>query len=120
MAKKKKNNRFIKYWRGEESLVFSFWVVLTLGLGALSIPLIYMSSKGDAWVDTLSTGPVLFLILYVIFFYSTAVYVYVGLWRSASKYIELKKKKKLSALWGYVTYVWMVLAIIRMIREFFR
>ena len=118
--KKKKNKKFIKYWRGEESLVFSFWVVLTLGLGALSIPLIYMSLKGDAWVDTLSTGPVLFLILYVIFFYSTVVYVYVGLWRSASKYIERKKRKKQSAFWGYVTYVWMILAIINIIREFFR
>ena len=120
MAKKKKNNRFIKYWRGEESLVFSFWVVLTIGLSALAIPLVYMSSKGDAWIDTLSTGSALFLLHYTIFFYSTAVYVYVGLWRSASKYIELKKKKKLSAFWGYATYVWMVLAIIRVIGEFFR
>ena len=81
---------------------------------------IYMSLKGDAWVDTLSTGPVLFLILYVIFFYSTVVYVYVGLWRSASKYIERKKRKKQSAFWGYATYVWMILAIINIIREFFR
>ena len=118
--KKKKNKRFIKYWRGEESLIFSFWVVLTLGLGALSIPLVYMSSKGDIWIDTLSTGSALFLLLYVIFFYIAVVYVYVGVWRSASKYIEQKKKKKQSAFWGYAAYVWMVLAIINIIREFFR
>ena len=120
MAKKKKNKKFIKYWRGEESLVFSFWVVLTIGLGAISIPLIYLSYKGDAWIDTLSTGSALFLVLYTIFFYVAVVYVYVGLWRSASKYIEQKKKKKQSAFWGYATYVWMFLAIINIIREFFR
>ena len=33
---------------------------------------------------------------------------------------KYSKKKKLSAFWGYATYVWMVLAIIRVIGEFFR
>ena len=88
MAKnKKKINRFVNYWRGDESLTFSFWVVYFIGLSVLSAPLIYMDMQGEAFIDSLSTGMVLLFLIATVIFYSAAVYVYVGLYRSASKYI---------------------------------
>jgi hypothetical protein len=115
---KKKINRFINFWRGDESLTFSFWVVYFIGLSILSAPLIYIDIQGEAFIDSMSDGMALLFLIVTFIFYPALVYVYVGLYRSTSKYILLVKKKGKSAIWGYLVYVWMFLSIIRLIREF--
>ena len=112
--KKKEKSGFIKsYWNGEESLGFSFWAIAVLGLTVLSIPMIVIETQGDVFYDKISNFGALLFLAYVIGVIIASVFVYVGLWRSASKYINLKKKKKQSAIWGYLTYVYIVLAVIR-------
>ena len=113
-VKKKEKSGFIKsYWNGEESLGFSFWAISVLGLTVLSIPMIVIETQGDVFYDKISNFGALLFLAYVIGVIIASVFVYVGLWRSASKYINLKKKKKHSAIWGYLTYVYIVLAVIR-------
>jgi len=104
---------FKKYFDGEESLSFSFWVVTVLGLSVLSIPNFIILSKGDEFFNTMSDTSALFYIAYLFLSFAVAIYVYIGLWKCASKYIITKKKNKESATWGYLSYVYIIVSVIR-------
>tara|TARA_Y100000816_G_C25935815_1_gene488079 strand:+ start:341 stop:709 length:369 start_codon:yes stop_codon:yes gene_type:complete len=115
MAKKSKKQNIIKiYWNGDMSLARSFWLVSVVILGVVSIPGYFVT---DAVIDNMGTALSLLLLLWTVFFYVFLVYVYVGLWRSSSKYITYNKKKKKSALWGYVVYTIIVLGVLRGVGE---
>lgn len=115
MAKKSKKQNIIKiYWNGDMSLARSFWLVSVVILGVVSIPSYFVT---DAVIDNMGTALSLFLLFWTVFFYVFLVYVYVGLWRSSSKYITYNKKKKKSALWGYVVYTIIVLGVLRGVGE---
>tara|TARA_B100000401_G_scaffold367371_1_gene265726 strand:- start:852 stop:1220 length:369 start_codon:yes stop_codon:yes gene_type:complete len=115
MAKKSKKQNIVKiYWNGDISLAKSFWLVSVVILGVVSIPSYFVT---DAVIDNMGTALSLFLLFWTVFFYVFLVYVYVGLWRSSSKYITYNKKKKKSALWGYVVYTIIVLGVLRGVGE---
>ncbi len=113
---KKTEGRIAKYWAGKDTLVFSFWGVCFLLLGALYIPLIVLADAADNMsLLFLSLG-----LIYVIFFFAVAVVAYVGCWRSAGSYIKIKLKKNKSAFWGYATYVYLSLSVLRSTIAFFQ
>ena len=115
MAKKSKKQNIVKiYWNGDISLAKSFWLVSVVILGVVSIPSYFVT---DAVIDNMGTALSLFLLFWTVFFYVFLVYVYVGLWRSSSKYITYNKKKKKSALWGYVVFTIIVLGVLRGVGE---
>lgn len=113
---KKTEGRIAKYWAGQETLGFSFWGICFLLLGALYIPLIVLADAAD----TMSGFFLLVGVLYVLFFFVAAVVAYVGCWRSAGFYIKMKLKKKSSAFWGYATYVYLSLSVLRSVVAFFQ
>jgi len=115
MAKKSKKQNIVKiYWNGDMSLARSFWLVSVVILGVVSIPSYFVT---DAVIDNMGTALSLLLLLWTVFFYVFLVYVYVGLWRSSSKYITYNKKKKKSVIWGYVVYTIIVLGVLRGVGE---
>ena len=110
MAKKSKKQNIVKiYWNGDMSLARSFWLVSVVILGVVSIPSYFVT---DAVIDNMGTALSLLLLLWTVFFY-----VYVGLWRSSSKYIIYNKKKKKSVIWGYVVYTIIVLGVLSGVGE---
>ena len=113
---KKTESRIAKYWAGQETLGFSFWGICFLLLGALYIPLIVLADAAD----NMSGFFLLIGLLYLIFFIVAAVIAYVGCWRSAGFYIKMKLKKKSSAFWGYATYVYLSLSVLRSVVAFFK
>ena len=111
--KKKKNNFVKRYWNGEESLAFSFWVISILGLTIISIPNIIVMMQGNNYFDSISNGAAFTYLIYILGVFSATIFAYIGLWRCAGKYILQKKKTKKSAIWGYLTYVYIVLSVIQ-------
>lgn len=111
----KEKNFVKKYLNGEKSLTFSFWIVSVLGLSVLSIPNYIILSKGDQFFETMSDTSALLYIIYILFIFVSSIFIFIGLWKSASNYIKMKKVKKQSALWGYLSYVYIILSIIRSI-----
>ena len=111
---KKKQNNFVKsYWNGEESLAFSFWVISIIGLTIISIPNVIVMMQGDNYFDSMSSGAAFIYLIYVLGVFSVTIFAYIGLWRCAGKYILQKKKTKRSAIWGYLTYIYIVLGVIQ-------
>ena len=111
---KKKQNNFVKsYWNGEESLAFSFWAISILGLTIISIPNVIVMMQGDNYFDSMSSGAAFIYLIYVLGVFSVTIFAYIGLWRCAGKYILQKKKTKRSAIWGYLTYIYIVLGVIQ-------
>ena len=82
----KKNIKDI--WNGEPSLVYSFWVIYVIYTTALQVIGLYLG-KGQ---DNFSTFENLLYILFVVFVFFFFIIASVGTLRSASKYIEVKKK----------------------------
>ena len=111
---KSKQNSFIKrYCNGEETLGFSFWAISVLGLTVISIPNIMVMMQGDSIFDSMSSGAAFLYLIYILGVFAATIFAYIGLWRCAGKYILRKKKNKKSAIWGYLTYVYIVLSVIQ-------
>ncbi len=109
MKKNKKTKNIVStYWNGEISLGKSFWIVATLMLGIYSIPSYIID---DQFISSVSDGMVILIWVYTIFFYVLLIYVYVGLWRSASKYISERTKSKRPTTWGYVTFAVIIMGV---------
>ena len=100
-----------KIWDGNLQLVRTFWLVNVLGSIILGIPLFL----GDLYYSDLNEF-LSFLVIFFIFLYAVYfLFASVATWRSATKYVALKKKKKLKGIWGYVAKVIVVLAVLRSI-----
>ena len=110
----KKNIKDI--WNGEPSLVYSFWVIYVIYTTALQVIGLYLG-KGQ---DNFSTFENLLYILFVVFVFFFFIIASVGTLRSASKYIEVKKKNNSSSFWGRFAQFVIFLAIIKAIIELFK
>ena len=110
----KKNIKDI--WNGEPSLVYSFWVIYVIYTSALQIIGLYLG-KGQ---DNFSTFENLLYILFVVFVFFFFIIASVGTLRSASKYIEVKKKNNSSSFWGRFAQFVIFLAIIKAMIELFK
>lgn len=109
MKKNKKiKNIVFTYWNGDISLVRSFWIVAVVLLTIVSLPSYIIN---DQTISRMSNTVAIGILLWTIFFYIFLIYTYVGLWRSSAKYIKERKKFKRSSLWGYVTYVIIILGV---------
>ena len=110
----KKNIKDI--WNGEPSLVYSFWVIYVIYTTALQVIGLYLG-KGQ---DNFSTFENLLYILFVVFVFFFFIIASVGTLRSASKYIEVKKKINSSSFWGRFAQFVIFLAIIKAMIELFK
>ena len=107
MKKNKKNkNILIKYWDGDFSLAKTFWIGGVLIGSIVALPSVLID---DGTITASSDGITVLIAIYTILFNFFLVYIYIGLWRSSSKYIAQKKKIKRSSFWGYAVYVSVVL-----------
>ena len=121
MKKKKSKNKkqpssiepIKKYWSGGIDLAVSFWLFGIVALSVASIPNYIMYPN----IDNFSDSETISYLIYLIFFYSLTIFVWVGLWRSAKNYIVKKEKKGLSPGWGRGAQVWIVLSILGMIKN---
>lgn len=105
----KKSNIFSSFFRGEQSLVISYWLFYTLGgvVGALLILFAEAFEAGDGTIILLSLAVLIY-----------TGYAMIGTWRSAENYKKEKKKKKEGIGWAITAQVLIVLAVIRVIVEF--
>ena len=108
-------NNFIEtkikpFIRGEETLVYSYWGIGVLLSVILALPLfIFENPESDFMAITLG----LYGLVYIIF----AIFVSIGIWRSAGFYVIEKNKKKESGFWGYAARVAVILGVIRFFVE---
>ena len=100
-------------WKGEFDFKITFWVFYVLIGTILTIPL-YLA---EIYYDSIGEILALFSLLYILVFYAYIIFAIVGSWRASSKYIQLKKKKKDSAFWGYAAKVYVVLNALNAVRE---
>jgi uncharacterized membrane protein YhaH (DUF805 family) len=97
------NGKVKPFWRGEYSLVFSFWIILVIAQSVISLPMI---SIGIVGVTEDVTGFLaLLFILYAIFLFIFNIFVMVGNWRSAGNYIIENK----GAPWGFIVRIIIIL-----------
>ena len=76
-----KLEKFISdHWKGKLSLARSFWFVGFVVAFIFLLPLLY----ADMNIDNLSTGAVYFFLAYFLFYLAMAVWINVGIWRSAT------------------------------------
>ena len=110
--KKNKNlkTNFTNFWQGKLSLKFSFWFVLFIGGGLLSLPTFLIT---DAYVDTISETLTALLLIYLLFYYIYLIIAYVGTWKSATNF----KSKKNQWSWGIIAKVYIVLNILNGINQ---
>ena len=107
----KSNNILVSFYRGQQSLVISYWGFYFSGgiIGALLIGFAESSKAGDATIVLISLAVLIY-----------TGYAMIGTWRSAENYKIEKRKKKEGVGWAITAQVLIVLAVIRVIVEFFK
>ena len=116
----KKNNIWFDVikdiWNGEHSLVYSFWILYLVYISVLEGIVFYFGEM----LDESSIFGILLYIIFLVFIYIYSIIVSVGILRSASKYIIMKKKNNLSSFWGKLAQLVVFLGIINSIIELFK
>ena len=116
MAKNKNFKSIEKFisdhWQGKLSLAKSFWLVGFVVAFIFLLPLFY----ADYNINNLSEVAVYFFLIYFLFYLVMAVWINVGIWRSATFYI---KKKKSTKFYGYAAKGVVILALFRTFGETF-
>ena len=117
---KKRNNIWFDVikdiWNGEHSLVYSFWILYVVYISVLAGIVFYFGEM----LDESSIFGILLYIIFLVFIYIYSIIVSVGILRSASKYIIMKKKNNLSSFWGKLAQLVVFLGIINSIIELFK
>ena len=98
------------HWKGKLSLARSFWFVGIIIAFIFLLPLFY----AEANVENLSIGAVYFFLAYFLFYFIMAIWINVGIWRSASFYL---KKKNSNKFYGYGAKTVVVITLVRVIGE---
>ena len=100
-------------WKGEFDFKRTFWVFYVLIGSILSIPNFLM----EIYYDSIGEILALLALVYVLAYFAYIFYAMIGTWRAATKYNQLKKKKKDSAFWGYAAKTYLVLTGLNIFRE---
>lgn len=100
-----------KIWNGDIELAKTFWLVNILGTIVVGTPLFL----GDVYYSGLNELLSLIVLIFIPIFAAYFIFATVSTWRSATKYITLKKKKKQSTIWGYSAKVVLAIGILRSI-----
>lgn len=93
----KNNNYIARHWRGQNTLIWAYWVNLVVVGIFLNGAISYLDKSTNMLGEI---TPYLIIVTLVILI---SVWGWIGVWKSANKYIELAKNavpKKL-AFWGY-------------------
>jgi hypothetical protein len=97
-------NFFIRYWRGQFSLPFSFWIVGVLGpsviLIAIWLIMVRTASTLDRLVDYNPYGFLAFILASWILSLVWTVWDLVGLWRSATRAMHRRWRQGKHTFWG--------------------
>ena len=100
-----------KIWNGDIELAKTFWFINILGTIVVGTPLFLGYVYYSGLNELLSLIVLIFIPIFVAYF----IFATVSTWRSATRYIALKKKKKQNTFWGFVAKVIVVLAVLRSI-----
>ncbi len=103
-------------WNGENTLVYSFWILYVIYITVLAGILFYFGEM----LDESSIFGNLFLIIFLVFIYIYSIIASVGVLRSAAKYITMKKNNNSSSLWGKLAQLVVVLGFVNSIIELFK
>ena len=99
----------LKILRGELSLAKTFWLVNILGSIVSTAPIILSEIYYQSLNEVVSIIILLYFIIYVIYFGFSQI----ATWRSATKYIVEKKKKKQKSFLGYLAKIAVGIFIMR-------
>ena len=92
------NNFFVRYWRGDYPLAFSYWVVGLVGNIAVFLAILLLASI----VVEQDFNPYLAALYVAAIWLVTgawAIFQLVGVWRSAAQYRAEKAKQNLFGFW---------------------
>ena len=106
----------IKIWRGDLSLVKTFWLVFVVGTGILNIISVVIEMN----FENMGEVGAFFSLIFIFIFFIYVIYCYVATWRSATKYETASKKKKKGTGWATAAKVVVVLSILNGLRELLR
>ncbi len=109
----RESNFWVRHWRGELSLVKSYWLVGTL----LTIVLIFLAALfGEALgaADLTPTAVGIWLTAFLVAICTFTVWQLVGIWRSAGNHMRITKRRG----WALAARVMVVLSAIRAISDF--
>lgn len=112
-------NFFARFWRGDYSLPFSYWVIGFLGNIAIGLLVVVLSAAvpRDDFNPYVLGAYILAIWLLVM---GWGVFHIVGVWRSANRYRDEKRQQNKPAAWAAVAQVLLVLGAIRLGVEFIR
>ena len=100
-----------KYWGGDIPLIKSYWIGCVLVPMALTIPM------WPAFIGSVSDGYATFAVLWFFAMLTVNVFLIIGCFKSASKYVAMKKKKKKNAGWGVAAQIALILGGLGIISE---
>lgn len=114
-----RQNVFSRYWLGEYSLPFSYWLVSflgNLGVGALLLVLIaaFRTAEFNPYLTALCVGLVWLLGL------AWGIFNTVGVWRSATCYRDEKRRQNRSGGWGLVAQLALIASAFNLASEFIK
>ena len=102
------------YWEGNIPLVKSYWIGCVLVPLGLVIPFILIA---PGYGETVSDAQANAIIVWFFVMLAANVFLIIGCFRSASKYIVMKRKKKKSVGWGRAAQVFLVLGALNTVKE---
>ena len=113
----KKNIKEI--WNGERSLVYSFWILYVVYIPVLVGIIFFFLEMLEVESSIFEILFLIIIILYV-FTFIYSVIVSIGILKSASKYVIMKKKTNLSPIWGKLAQLVVFLGIINSVIVLFK
>ncbi len=93
-----------KVWNGDESLVFTYWVIAVVGNAAFVMADISLDGLG--YYDAMTQGKILFVTAFIAFSILYFIFSFVCVWRSATKYDSTK-------YWGVAAKIAMIFGAFR-------
>lgn len=107
-------NFFVRYWRGQYSLAFSYWIVGFLGgiailLVILGIRILFTASRSS---DYNPYGAFVFILFSWAFLIAWTIWDIVGLWRSATRSMHRRWRQGKHTFWGGLVKLFLVAAIL--------
>jgi len=107
---------FSRFWHGEYSLPFSYWVISFVGNALVIVVLGAMAAafQGADFNPYVLAGYVLLIWLLVV---GWSVFHLVGVWRSATRYREEKREQNKFAMWGTLAQIALILGGINLVSE---
>jgi hypothetical protein len=109
-------NFFSRFWHGEYSLPFSYWVVSFLG-NLILIAVLGVMAAAFQGTDFNPYSLAGYLVLVWLLLIGWSVFHLVGVWRSATRYRLEKRQQNKSAVWGILAQIALILGGINLVAQ---